>query len=194
MGCNITFEAVDVNTTFIGTEFDLDLQSPPQPLEDTARDTTINGLDEASLVSTDILGYGSLAQTDTYPQLLDRFFSMPLYNASLTDREGRRRVVQDPASTHVLTALLGVTLMLFIVGWAMNPGTDVLPRSPTTIQPTDGKSPEDIISALGGPEARFWIGWGNIPDGEGRLMGGGNEAGVSQFGIFVVDEEETKLK
>ncbi|KAI3334763.1 hypothetical protein F4824DRAFT_511536 [Ustulina deusta] len=277
LGCNTTFEAVDVKTTFTGFDFDLDSQNPPQPLDHTARDTTLNGFAGAGLLLTGPHDYNELAGIDVYPQLLSPFLlrwlpllgpggelpisalgqpsarasviaaikfqhgiiqaqrlgaalipanetnvtlskpirpgdndARPRYNATVTDATGRRRVVQDAASTHVLVALLGVTLVLFIIGWACSPGTDVLPRSPTTIasvaallaggnifshlQPADRQALEDIAAALGGPEARFWMGWGNLPDEEGRLTGGENEAGVSQFGIFVVDEEKTELE
>ncbi|KAI8950491.1 hypothetical protein F4801DRAFT_602226 [Xylaria longipes] len=267
MGCNMTFEVVDVNTTFIGTDLNIDIQSPPRPLNSTARNTTINN------PNLQLVSYGDLAQIDVDPQLLDPFFStlvtspraipisalgdpsqstsviaaikfqhsiinaqglaqtlapanktnatiaepispgdndaQPRYNATVTDPTGRRRVIQDAASTHVLVALLALTLVLSIVGWAGNPGTDVLPRSPTTIAsiaaliaggnliaqvPADAQSLEDIVEALGGPGAQFWLGWGNLPDEEGRLRGGENEAGVSQFGVFVVDEDEIKSK
>ncbi|KAJ2988951.1 hypothetical protein NUW58_g3715 [Xylaria curta] len=133
--------------------------------------------------------------------------AQPRYNASAIDPMGRQRIVQDAVSTHVLVALLATTLVLSLVGWAGTPGTKVLPRSPTTIAstavllaggnifsklPANAHSPEEILAALGGPKARFWMGWGNLPDEEGRRYGGENEAGVSQFGIFVVDEEETQ--
>ncbi|KAI0975144.1 hypothetical protein F4678DRAFT_419421 [Xylaria arbuscula] len=271
IGCNSTFEAVDVNTTFVGLDLDIDVEKPPLPLEATARNTSFNN---AYLPAFDIQidGYSTLASIDIYPQKLSPLFALmvtspwaipisalgdptasdsvidairlhhgiiqaqtlantlvpanttnatlaesfgpgdndarPRYNASVTDATGRRRVVQDAVSTHVLVALLGVTLVLFIAGWASSPGTDVLPRSPTTIasvaallaggnifhrlQPQDGESLENAIAALGGPDARFWMGWGNLPDEEGRLSGGENEAGVSQFGIFVVGKDEVE--
>ncbi|KAI1429621.1 hypothetical protein F5Y12DRAFT_796543 [Xylaria sp. FL1777] len=273
MGCRITFETVDVNTTFIGTDLDIDFQTPPQPLNSTAQNTTINNVEDGGLEYVKTGSYTTLANIDVGPQILDAFFealvtsawaipmsalgdpsssasvvaaikfqhgiiqaqtlaqtlhpanqtnatlaepigpadnnARPLYNATVTDAESRRRVVQDATSTHVLVALLSISLVLFLVGWAGNPRTDVLPRSPTTIASVaaliaggnllsylhpDAQSLEDIIAALGGPKARFWMGWGNLPDEEGRLRGGENEAGVSQFGIFVVDEEETKSK
>ncbi|KAI0440985.1 hypothetical protein F4803DRAFT_577051 [Xylaria telfairii] len=271
MGCNIIFEAVDVNTTFIGTDLNIDFQNPPQPLDSTARNSTLNNGYGGEVQNLKYDSYGKLARVDVNPQLLDPFFGMlvtspwaipmsalgdpsasvsveaaikfqhgiiqaqtlteiyapanttnstiaepispgdndarPLYNATVTDATGRRRVVQDAVSTHILVALLAITLVLFIIGWAGTTGTDVLPRSPTTLAsvaaliaggnlldrlPTDAQSPEDILAALGGPGARLWMGWGNLPDEEGRLTGGENEAGVSQFGIFLVDEEETK--
>jgi hypothetical protein len=43
------------------------------------------------------------------------------------------------------------------------------------------------------PETWFWLGWGILPDLEGRETGGENEDGVGQFGIFVVDKEEMAL-
>ncbi|GAW27135.1 hypothetical protein SAMD00023353_7400150 [Rosellinia necatrix] len=289
LACNITFEAVDVNTTFIGGDLDIDVQNPPRRLDGSARNTTINNGEQTELRNLKADGYGKLANVDASPQLLDPFFAAlvtsawavppsalgdpsasagvaaairqqhglmqaqtlaqalapanetdstvarpsgsgggpaaandaePRYNATATTTTAaaaagrRRRVVQDAASTHALVALLAAALVLSVAGWAGSPGTDVLPRSPTTIAsaaalaaggnllarlPPDAggaRSPEDVIAALGGERgrggcgARFWMGWGNLPDEEGRLAGGENEAGVSQFGIFVVDEEE----
>ncbi|KAK4236997.1 hypothetical protein C8A03DRAFT_35073 [Achaetomium macrosporum] len=56
-----------------------------------------------------------------------------------------------------------------------------------------GQEEEKGNTGLGDLErARFWMGWGTVPDWEGREDGGGeNEGGVSRFGIFVVwDKEE----
>ncbi|KAI0810046.1 hypothetical protein GGR55DRAFT_695842 [Xylaria sp. FL0064] len=263
LACNSTFEAVDVNTTFSGVNLDIDVQNPPISLEGTARNTTFNNVDRASLDSLQLDGYNVLAMIHVYPHDLSPFFAVlvtspwaiplsalgdpsatdsviaaiklhhgiiqaqtltaslvpanetnatlaepiaphdndasPRYNATVTDPTSRRRVVQDAVSTHVLVALLGVTLVLFLAGWAGSPGTDVLPRNPTTIasvaallaggnicsrlqqqRRADGlESLEDIGAALGGANARFWMGWGNVPD---------EEAGMSGFGIFVVDK------
>lgn len=41
MGCNVTFEVVNVDTTFIGTDLDMGPQNPPRPREDTVRDSTV---------------------------------------------------------------------------------------------------------------------------------------------------------
>ncbi|KAI0903198.1 hypothetical protein F4823DRAFT_568935 [Ustulina deusta] len=262
LSCNLTFEALDVNTTFINTAFDLDSHNPPQPLENTVRDTAVN---HWKLHYDD---FSHLATIDVDPQFMDPFFTMLVTfqwaisisalgdpsangdvidaiqlhsriilaqtltairgpanetNATLAEPIGpgdndaqriinatatntRRRVVQDVASTHILVALLATTLILFVIGWATSPRTDVLPRSPTTIAsavallaggnifdrlPPDTPllSPEESASALGGPETRFWMGWGNLVDKEGRQNGGENEGGVSQFGIFVVDKD-----
>ncbi|KAI0466800.1 hypothetical protein F4859DRAFT_495987 [Xylaria cf. heliscus] len=268
LSCNVTFEALDVNTTFINTDFDLDSDNPPQPLEDTVRDTTINDSDLASSINY----YYGLASIDVDPQFLDTFFSLlvtspwaipisslggwssndevinaikkqhgiilaqrlalmripanesnstlakpigpgdndaqRIINATVTDTAGRRRVVQDAVSTHILVALLATTLVLSVIGWATSPSTDVLPRNPTTIASVmallaggnifDQLSPnstslpsEETFSALGGPETQFWMGWGNLADEEGIENGGENEGGVSQFGIFAVDKEYT---
>lgn len=266
MGCNGSVEAVDVETTFLGT--DLDIKNPPRSCEDTARNTTVESFDIGELIRY-------FAEFDVGPQDLDSFFTLlttspwavplaalgdpsanadvataihtqygiimaqamaalrvsaeqstatlpapiapgdtdarPRYAATVTDPAGRRRVVQDPASTHVLAAMLAAALLLSIVGWVASPRADVLPRSPTSIVSglalvaggnlmgrvppeagagTGWRSPEEMVAALGGPRSRFWIGWGLLPDEEGRESGGENEAGVSQFGIFVVDEEE----
>lgn len=41
MACNSTLERVDVNTTFVGTNLQIDPTHPPQPLENTAGATTL---------------------------------------------------------------------------------------------------------------------------------------------------------
>ncbi|KAI0117912.1 hypothetical protein GGR51DRAFT_500525 [Nemania sp. FL0031] len=267
LGCNTSFEVVDVDTKFLGTDLDLDLRSPPQPLEGTARNSTLGATQYLDFLND----YIGLARINVSPQNLDQFFAtlvtapwaIPMsalgdpsanaeieaaikfhqgviqaqkisgirvpanetnstltqpispgdndarsrFNATVVDATSRRRVVQDAASTHILVALLAAALVLFIVGWVASPSTSVLPRKPTTIAsaaallaggnlfaylPADGPSvsPEEIVAALGGPDARVCMGWGNVPDEEGRLNGGENEAGVCRFGIFVVDEKE----
>lgn len=134
-----------------------------------------------------------------------------LYNATVTGTSSERRVVQDGASRHVLAALLAASLALLLAGWATRPRVDVLPRSPGSIAldialiaggnlmsrlPKDSgsQSPEELITALGGPGTCFWLGWGVLPDEEGKAVGGENEGGVSQFGIFVVDEDEGPME
>ncbi|KAI1733996.1 hypothetical protein F4680DRAFT_471456 [Xylaria scruposa] len=266
LSCNLTSEILDVNTTFIGTNFDVDSRNPPQPLEATVRDANIS-----EPIADDFGNLNDLVQIGVGLQALDRFFSLlvtspwaiPLsalgdpsmnddviaairlhrtiimaqrvrgllvpanetnvtlvgpispgdndaqrmVNGTVTNTTGRRRIVQDAASTHILVALLATTLTLFVIGWVTAPSTDVLPRNPTTIAsivallaggnifdrlPKNRPflSPEEIACALGGPETQFWMGWGNLKDEEGIEYGGENEGGVSQFGIFVVDEEE----
>ncbi|KAK5635128.1 hypothetical protein RRF57_010840 [Xylaria bambusicola] len=267
LGCNVTLEAVDVNTTFSGTDLQIDPQNPPRPLNDTSRSATLDAWGTfVGDISSSV--YQEIAPIDVAPQVLDQFFSplvtspwavpisslgdpsssasiaeaiklqqgiiiaqvlaqirvpanetnvtlaeptspddndaRPVYLATATYPAARRRVVQDAVATHILVALLATTLVLFIAGWIGNANTNVLPRSPTTIAstaallaggnlyahlPASAQSPKDVVAALGGPKSRFWMGWGNLPDEEGRLQGGENEAGVSQFGIFIVDGE-----
>ncbi|KAI0436503.1 hypothetical protein F4803DRAFT_572351 [Xylaria telfairii] len=263
LSCNLGLEAMDMNTTFLGTGFDLDPHNPPQPLETTIRNRTINM--DGDPITDYYFGthYGDLAKVDLNPQQLDTFFAMlvtspwaipisalgdpssnddviaaiqlqhrlimaqrlklllapvnktnpddkdtrRMINATVTDTAGRRRVFQDATSTHILVALLATALVLFIIGWVSGPSTDVLPREPTTIAsvmallaggnifdrlPPDTPflSPEEIMTALGGHDVQFWMGWGNFPDEEGIRYGRENEAGVSQFGIFVADKED----
>ncbi|KAK2603065.1 hypothetical protein N8I77_009549 [Diaporthe amygdali] len=129
------------------------------------------------------------------------------YEATVTDDAGRRRVVQDAASTRVLEALLLAAAVLLLLGWATLPRTDVLPqRSPTTVagqvallaggnllellpEDAEWRSKADIRAALG-RATRFWLGWGLMPDEEGIAMGNENENGVSRFGIFAVPPDE----
>ncbi|RWA12425.1 hypothetical protein EKO27_g2682 [Xylaria grammica] len=265
--CNMTLEALDVNTTFVGTTFDLNLNNLPQPLENTVRNTTLSNTYD-SLEMNDV---SYLAAINVDPQLLDPFFALlvsspwaipmsdlgdpskdddviaaiqlhqriivtqrialqlgpanetnttlvgpigpgdndaqRIINATVTDTTSRRRIVQDAASTHILVALLAAALILFIIGWVTSPSANVLPREPTTIasvaallaggnifdrlpRNTPPLTPEEAISALGGPDMQFRMGWGNAVGEEGREHGQENEAGVSRFGIFVVDKEE----
>ncbi|KAK8085699.1 hypothetical protein PG997_006970 [Apiospora hydei] len=41
----------------------------------------------------------------------------------------------------------------------------------------------------GSGRPRFWIGWGLVPDLEGRALGGESENGFRRFGIFVVEDD-----
>ncbi|KAI0195878.1 hypothetical protein F4808DRAFT_452816 [Astrocystis sublimbata] len=239
LGCNVTFERVDVNTTFVGSRFDLDSQNPPRILANTETRSAFDdpvlhilpGFDtgepfldnffsalvtspwafQQQILEVQALAVlrvpanmtnATLAANDIRPEDND---AQPTYKGTVTDSTSRRRVVQDPTSTHILAALLSTALVLFVVGWVTRPRTDVLPRSPTSIAsiaallaggnilgrlPSNAQriSRDEITAAAGNnAEARFRMGWGNLPDEEGRLMGGENEAGVSQFGIYVVD-------
>lgn len=127
------------------------------------------------------------------------------YEATVVDKTGRQRVVQDAISTRVLEALLLVTLILLGVGWVWLPKTNALPkRSPTTIASAVAllaggnleewvhEMDKDTTGAFGGQgtTVRFWMGWGNVPDEEGILMGNENENGISRFGIFAVKADQ----
>lgn len=129
------------------------------------------------------------------------------YRATATDGVGRRRVVQDPASTRVLEVLLLAAAALLLLGWATLPRANVLPdRSPTTVagaaallaggnllarlpEDAEWRSRRDVRGALG-RGTRLWLGWGLMPDEEGIAMGNENENGVSRFGIFAVPPDE----
>lgn len=123
------------------------------------------------------------------------------FEATVVENSGRQRVVQDAVSTRVLEALLLVTLILLGVGWVWLPKTNVLPkRSPTTIASAvallAGGNLEEWVHELDsdttgergglGETKKFWMGWGNVPDEEGILMGNENENGISRFGIFAI--------
>lgn len=260
VGCNVTLEAVDVTTTFVGAGLDLDSQNLPQPIESTARNTSLpSWVDYFADIQTGI--YSDLAQVDVYPQSLDAFFAMlvtspwaiplsdlgdpdaadgvgaaiqsqvglihaqildqnrgpaaeanattigtasaghsdaqPRYPATATDANGRRRLVQDAVSTHVLAAMLGATLLLVGIGWATSPRPGVLPRPPTTIAsavallaggnlpgqlPADAqwRPLEEVTAAVGDPETRFSMGWWTGQE----ESAGGIKDGTLQFGIF----------
>jgi hypothetical protein len=68
VGCNQTAETVMVNTTFVGTALDIDSRNLPQPLENTARPSSLRP--SASLI------YAYLASLNTAPQILDPFIQM----------------------------------------------------------------------------------------------------------------------
>lgn len=120
------------------------------------------------------------------------------FEATVVDNAGQQRVVQDAISTRVLEALLLVSVVLLGVGWVWLPATNVLPkRSPTTIASAvallaGGNLSEWVdeidsdASGAFGATTRFWMGWGNVPDEEGILMGNESENGISRFGIFAV--------
>ncbi|KAK8097692.1 uncharacterized protein PG998_013178 [Apiospora kogelbergensis] len=259
LGCNTTFETVDADVTFTGSQLDMDERAPPRLHQTTARNTSSTKLHFRAWFS-----YMYLASLSLDPQLLDNFFSLLVsspwavllsdlgdaaasgriaaaiekqhgivaaqyiaqqrvpanqtnnlglvsgpaafddrgrYNATATYAAGRRRVVQDATATRILEALLAAALVSAALGWATQPRTDVMPRG----------RPASIASVLaliagGNMLARWpqpsstcdkddrglklWMGWGLVPDDEGRACGGENEAGTSQFGIFVMDEEE----
>ncbi|TGO42975.1 hypothetical protein BHYA_0004g01010 [Botrytis hyacinthi] len=70
MGCNQSFETVDVDTTFIGTNLTIGSENPPHPREDTASDSTvINGY-------LDVASWYSDVATENTPQLLSNVFSL----------------------------------------------------------------------------------------------------------------------
>jgi hypothetical protein len=76
VGCNMTLQGIDVNTTFIGTDLDLDPQNSPRPLESTVRNTTIVNI-RLSHKNTAYVGiYNNVAKVDVSPQLLNPFFAM----------------------------------------------------------------------------------------------------------------------
>ncbi|KAI0199409.1 hypothetical protein F4808DRAFT_471695 [Astrocystis sublimbata] len=272
LGCNVTFERVDVDTTFFGPNLKIETspERAPRAKEGTAQDTTIPvGVDNTQ-GSSQYQIYSYLSPIQIYLQLLDPFFAtlissrnaipiadlgdeaanekvadtirfqhgiiqaqnlarglvpastsnvtltsdssmtndaQPVYTGKVTDPT-RKRVVQDAASTRILEALLGASLVLLIVGWVFTHQTDVLPMAPTSIAavaalifggnlleklPADAqwRSQDEIAAAFGkGGNTKIWLGWGLVPDLEGRAMGGENENGVRRFGIFVVDEED----
>ncbi|KAI0198030.1 hypothetical protein F4808DRAFT_473139 [Astrocystis sublimbata] len=270
ISCTMILEALLVNATYIGTEFQLDARNPPQPLEDTVKNITINNITASSfelwgghglgifsvnvieavdaffavlltspwaipastlgdpskhddvidaiklhngIISAQRLAVmlqpttervvndpNSTMTTFAFPRLSDDEDTQRTVNATVTDAKGRHRVVQDATSTHILVALLATSLILFVTGWVLSPPANVLPRSPTTIASVaallfggnifNELAPDATDPIPGGPDAHFWMGWGNLPDEEGKTYGGENEAGVSRFGIFVIEKEK----
>ncbi|KAK5654609.1 hypothetical protein OQA88_7239 [Cercophora sp. LCS_1] len=73
MGCNSTWEAVDVNVSFVGTNLDFDPDRPPVPLDETARRST--GYSQQSFNSS--IEYSGLVGFNSEPGLqLDDFFGL----------------------------------------------------------------------------------------------------------------------
>ncbi|KAI0383543.1 hypothetical protein F5Y04DRAFT_278720 [Hypomontagnella monticulosa] len=119
-----------------------------------------------------------------------------VYDGTASDPYGRRSVVQDPASTRVVQALLITTLVFSLLGWGFGPRKPVLPRSPTSIASVlallaggdvleymyrDGKagwSTIEEVKSIFPENCKFRLGWGTIPKGaEGEV--------VPSFGIWV---------
>jgi hypothetical protein len=192
LACNETNEAVDVATTFFGTELAIDPSFPPLPIESSVRNTTalvdhdaivldqpsdvtssVNRLNPTFAVLTtsryaipvDLLGDMSHAETVAdalrfqhniiRTQLTSATLRAPANTtnstladppvdiaeghdavsipANTTDSKGSRRVVQDEISTRLIQGFLGAIVFMSLVAWILMPGTDVLPRSPTSI-------------------------------------------------------------
>lgn len=77
LGCNVTFESVDVDDNFIGAddlEIDTSPGKAPQPRKDTARDSPM-GVGVAAIREALFYIYYRLAAIPTAPQLLDPFFA-----------------------------------------------------------------------------------------------------------------------
>lgn len=265
MGCNVTFEALDVATTFLGPSFDIDPEHPPRPLEQTVRLSSIPQRNRGpNAISTQEFIYNAIANMPSGTDNLDSFFStivtsrwalprqllglptasttvrdsikfhhgiilaqllstnrLPatetnatlanpqpgdneatlVINATATEPDARRRVVQDSTSTRIMQALLGATLVLLVINWVWNRGDAVLGGSPTSLAMrmalVSGGNLLDVLPSgaewignkemektLEGETTMFWIGWGKGEDVEGREKGGENEGGGSRFGIF----------
>ncbi|KAK4451308.1 hypothetical protein QBC34DRAFT_459031 [Podospora aff. communis PSN243] len=119
-----------------------------------------------------------------------------VFDATVTLRDARRRVVQDALSTRVLEGLLGATLLLLIASWIFMRKTAVLASSPTSIasraaliaggnllsllpENAQARGPEEIAAVLG-TGTHFQMGWG----------------AVKRFGIFAAraGKEDAKLE
>ncbi|KAI1403335.1 hypothetical protein F4819DRAFT_506456 [Hypoxylon fuscum] len=119
-----------------------------------------------------------------------------MYHGIATNPQGRKRLIQDPASTRVLQALLTFTLVLSLLGWYLGPRKVVLPRTSLSIASVlallaggdvleymykdgDGQweTTEDV-KAIFPKNCKFWMGWG--PPGTSE-----NDAG-RRFGIWMM--------
>ncbi|XXG97848.1 Sigma-adaptin 3A [Hypoxylon texense] len=119
-----------------------------------------------------------------------------VYSAVASDPYGRRRLVQDPASTRVVEALLLAALVLSLLGWVLGPRKAVLPRSPTSVASVlallaggdvldymykddggDWQTVEDA-KAVFPKGCKFWMGWGWAGASKGEKE--------QRFGIWMV--------
>ncbi|KAK0724054.1 hypothetical protein B0H67DRAFT_549926 [Lasiosphaeris hirsuta] len=270
MGCNVSFEALDVATTFVGPSLDMDPTRPPRPLTETVRPSSVPP--RSPYFSAQEWIYHSLAAMPSGADNLDAFFSTlvtsrwalprPLLgapaaapavrdaiklhhgiilaqllnvhrlpanetnatladprlgdseaelviNATITEPDARRRVIQDGVATRIMQATLGATLVLLVVNWVWNrDGDAVLGGSPTSVAvgmalvcggnllevlPSGAewiRNKEMETALAGGGKTSFWMGWGKVEDEEGRERGGENEGGVSRFGIFRIPGDD----
>ncbi|KAK7943542.1 uncharacterized protein PG986_012655 [Apiospora aurea] len=81
LGCNLTFERVDVEATFSGPDLKLDTSTPgkaPRPREETARPSSMRiGAPEFGDGTSSLYGiYNNLAGTRTDPEALNHFFGL----------------------------------------------------------------------------------------------------------------------
>jgi len=71
MGCNVTYEALEVDVTFRNADLEFDPDHPPVPREDTVRITTTNSVANFSKSYM----YDLLPELNTAPDPLDKFFA-----------------------------------------------------------------------------------------------------------------------
>ncbi|KAI1873239.1 uncharacterized protein JN550_003492 [Neoarthrinium moseri] len=220
MGCNESYESVDVSTTFLGPDLRIDPAYPPRPDEATMRAMAIPQEHKDNYIYYRLVPMTGVMNLDTFFTLATTSrYGMPLalledpsnahivadvikfhhgiiraqvasssYRGSVRpsstdipagisvvgqmnqttsnpaivdDTSTRRRVVQDPASTHVIEALLVATLVCSMVGWFLMRNTDVLPRSPTSIASVAALlSDGNLLQYL--PAGAEWTGTGDL--------------------------------
>jgi hypothetical protein len=237
-----TFRASSLYTSLAWTNTDPEYLAPffammtssPQALPISALITAIHhqhGIIQAQNLAQQLIPANATAATIPITLLLSNMTDdVPRYHGTATtpagpgSGSGRRRVLQDTTSTRVVQGLLAAILVLLLVSWVCMPGTDVLPRAPSTVASVvalwaggnvfnmlpvgfgewdgadggmgldselgvgllqlmlgDGGGEDGSVEMEGkGGEllkgARFWMGWGTVPDVEERV-GGGSEEG-----------------
>ncbi|GAP88897.2 putative reductases with broad range of substrate specificitie [Rosellinia necatrix] len=117
-------------------------------------------------------------------------------NATVRDPIALNRIMQDPASTRILQALLGITLVCIATNWYLMHNAIALPRSPTTIGNwmallADGNLNDylpanaahmplkDLSRWYFGQNAKFYFGYRESPS-----------TGQQVLGIYVVKNED----
>lgn len=76
LGCNVTFEAVDVNTTFLNAVLDIDPAHPPIPINDTIRPAAIERLSSRSGLNAQTQIYHYLVEMPSGTNNLNTFFQV----------------------------------------------------------------------------------------------------------------------
>lgn len=131
-------------------------------------------------------------------------------NATAITPDGTRQVVQDEVSTRALEALLGVVLVLSLTSWILEPHTDVLPDSATSISVVttlirNGNLPDRMAELkapgpleLGEGERVYLIrrsprggsDSAQDQDRETRRDSNGEEEQVKELGIWILKEKD----
>ncbi|ETS79024.1 hypothetical protein PFICI_08877 [Pestalotiopsis fici W106-1] len=127
--------------------------------------------------------------------LSDSMFEPHTFDATVIYENDRLRLIQDKKATRILEGLLALTMVLFLLGWALAHKKPVLPRAPTSIASVlallaggdlleamykdndeEARTTADLKLMLG-EDCRVWLGMGP-PDGSAPAAGGRKRFGV----------------
>ncbi|KAI0542081.1 hypothetical protein GGR58DRAFT_510424 [Xylaria digitata] len=185
LDCNMTFEALDVDTTFLDTDFNLDSRNPPQPLENTVRTITVDNYKDFD----ELWDYNWLSAVNV-TEILDYFFSLLLTSpwaipfSALGDPSKNDDVI---AATQLHNSIIVAQRIALLFG----PASEANSTLAAPFGLGNGDTQRTINSTVTGARRRV------VQDGLGELAGQGrngneeeNEDDVSRFGIFIVDKEK----